>query len=61
MKSKNQKLKSDYITAIREVLEDLSTEDERDGCYILSIDKEIYDRFLELSYKALKANITWRK
>lgn len=61
MKSKNQKLKAEYIAAIREVLSDLSMEDERDGCYILSVDKKIYDHYLSLIYKALDAKVTWYK
>jgi RNA polymerase-interacting CarD/CdnL/TRCF family regulator len=55
----NQKLKSSYIAAIREVLEDLSMDDETDDCYLLSVDKKIYERYQNIIAKALDANVTW--
>jgi hypothetical protein len=46
----NKKIQETYDLAVREVLADLSVMDEDDECYTLSVDKNIYDNFIEATH-----------
>jgi hypothetical protein len=64
----NKKIQETYNLALREVIDDLSVMDEDDYCYTLSVDKKIYDNFLEAVHalsneraKALRRRKTVKK
>lgn len=55
LNSRRIKIQNNYISSVREVLAELSVQDEDDDSYLLTIDKSTYDRFLNATAKALKA------
>jgi hypothetical protein len=51
---RKDKLQETYDLAVREVLADLSVDDDSgDGYYVLTVDKGIYDKLLAAEYKLL--------
>lgn len=47
----------EYRRTLNEVLNDLSFDEETDDCYLLSVNKEVYDAWMKAADKALRHGI----